>query len=90
MSAASKVRVECYEGYRGQETPRRFYVRERPVEVLEVVDRWLSPDRRYFKLQTVDGTYILRHDTGADAWDLASFTARPQEIPSAGDRSSDS
>ena len=80
MRASSRVQVECYAGYRGEETPRRFYVHERRVDVLNVVDRWLSPDHRYFKLQAVDGTYILRHDTDEDKWGLTLYTARPLEI----------
>jgi len=57
------VRVECYAGYRGEETPRRFSFGERQVEVDEVVDRWLTPDHRYFKVRGDDGSvYVLRHD----------------------------
>jgi len=68
------VRVECYAGYRGEETPRRFSIGGRDVEVSEVLDRWLSPDHRYFKLKGDDGdTYILRHDTEADRWELTLF-----------------
>ena len=88
MQVPATVRVECYSGYRGEETPRRFYHRDRRVDVLKVVDRWLSPAHRYFKLQTLDGTFILRHDTGHDRWDLELFRARPLEIDS-GDRAGD-
>jgi hypothetical protein len=49
---------------------------------LSVEDRWLSPDHRYFKLQTLEGTYILRHDTGHGQWSLALYRARPLEIDS--------
>ena len=80
MRTSASVRVECYAGYRGEETPRRFYHRNRRVDVLSVVDRWLSPEHRYFKLQTLDGTYILRHDTSHDQWNLALFRARPLAI----------
>lgn len=68
------VRVECYAGYRGEETPRRFWIGDRGVEAVEVIDRWLSPDHRYFKLKGGDGdTYILRHDTVAGRWELTLF-----------------
>jgi hypothetical protein len=50
-----RIRVECYAGYRGEETPRRFFLGERAVEVREVVDRWLAPDHRYFKVRGSDG-----------------------------------
>jgi hypothetical protein len=68
------VRVECYAGHRGEETPRRLWIGGRAVEVVEVFDRWLSPDHRYFKLKGSDGDiYILRHDTEADRWELTLF-----------------
>jgi hypothetical protein len=68
------IEVECYSGHRGEETPRRFRLGERRVEVIEVVDQWLAPDHRYFKVRGDDGdTYILRHDPGRHIWDLTMF-----------------
>jgi len=68
------VRVECYAGHRGEETPRRFFLGERRVEVAEVLDRWLAPDHAYFKVRgNDDAVYILRHDDVADAWQLTMF-----------------
>ncbi len=68
------IRVECYAGYRGEETPRRFWIDERCVEVADVLDRWLAPDHRYFKVRGDDGdTYILRHDGAADRWEMTMF-----------------
>jgi hypothetical protein len=38
--------------------------------VREILDRWLAPDRRYFKLRADDGgIYILCHDE-QHGWDL--------------------
>lgn len=69
-----RIRVECYAGHRGEETPRRFYLGERAVEVSEVLDRWLSPDHRYFKVRGSDGgEYLLRHDADSGEWELTSF-----------------
>ncbi len=69
-----ELRVECYAGYRGEETPRRILFGERSVEVTEVLDRWLAPDHRYFKvLGADDATYILRHDVARDSWELSLF-----------------
>ena len=34
------IRVECYAGAKADETPRRFTLEERTVEVGEVLDRW--------------------------------------------------
>ncbi len=65
------VRVECYAGYRGEETPRRFSFGERQVEVDEVVNRWLTPDHRYFKVRGDDGgVYVLRHDAVSGRWEM--------------------
>lgn len=68
------VLVECHAGHRGEETPRRFRLGERIIDVAEILDRWLAPDHRYFKVRGADGDiYILRHDTLADAWELTMF-----------------
>ena len=46
-----KIQVECYSGYRGEETPRRLTFGVREIEVAEVLDQWLAPDHRYFKVR---------------------------------------
>jgi len=72
-----EVRVVCYSGYRGDETPRKFYLGERRIEIATVIDRWLSPEHRYFKLLSTDADiYILRHDSSADLWELTLFESR--------------
>ncbi len=69
------VRVECYAGHRGEETPRAFLLGDRRIEVVDVLDRWLAPDHRYFKLAGDDGcTYIVRHDVEHDTWELTMFS----------------
>jgi hypothetical protein len=71
-----RVQVECYAGYRGEETPRAFWLGERRVDVTEILDRWLAPDHRYFKLRDDDGdVYILRHDGAAGEWHVTMFRA---------------
>jgi len=68
------IRVECYAGYRGEEEPLRFHLGARTVEVVDILDRWLAPDHRYFKVTGEDGaTYIIRYDTQADRWELTMF-----------------
>ena len=69
------VDVECYAGHRGEETPRAFRLGERRIEVARVLDRWLAPDHRYFKVRTGEGIYILRNDTISGAWELIMFRA---------------
>ena len=70
-----KVNVRCYAGYRGEERPTSFTVWEREVQVVEVLDQWLAPDHRYFKLKGSDGAvYILRHDEGRQEWELTFYS----------------
>ena len=74
----SSVRVECHAGYRGEETPRCFFLGPRKVEVVDVLDRWLAPEHRYFKIQGDDGCrYILRHYALAGVWEMAMFESAP-------------
>jgi hypothetical protein len=68
------VDVECYAGYRGEQTPRRFRLGERQVEIADVVDSWVAPDHRYFKVQDTQGDlYVLRNDVASDRWELTMF-----------------
>ena len=63
--------VVCYAGYRGEEEPRRVTFAGREIEVAEILDRWLDPRHRYFKVRgNDDGTYLLRHDTASGEWEL--------------------
>ena len=76
MSDNPGIRVECYAGHRGEETPRRFFLGERLVEIVDVLDRWLDPDRRYFKVKGDDGgIYILCHDVKTGTWEMTMFNS---------------
>jgi hypothetical protein len=69
-----QIQVECYAGYRGEETPRRVQIGNRQMEIIEIIDRWLAPQHRYFKFKTADGSlWIIRHDTRTEQWELTFF-----------------
>ncbi|MBW2356736.1 MAG: hypothetical protein JRF23_08250 [Deltaproteobacteria bacterium] len=71
-----EIQVQCHAGYRGEETPRAFRLGDRQVAVAAVLDRWLAPDHRYFKVAGDDGgIYILRHDPAQDRWEMTLFQA---------------
>ncbi len=77
LSAALSAHVECDSGRSGEETPRRIDFGSRSVAVIEVVDRWLSPDHKYFKVTGDDGaSYVLRHDTNSRVWEVILFEAK--------------
>lgn len=78
------IRVQCHAGYMGEETPRRFYIGTRPVKIVAIIDRWLAPDHRYFKVIGDDGgTYIIRHDTFNRSWELTMYEKKgiPDIVP---------
>lgn len=72
-----QIRVDCYAGYRGEETPRRLILGSCRIGIVAVEDRWLAPEHRYFKLIGDDGgLYIIRHDTSRDVWELTFYTTQ--------------
>ena len=69
-----EIKVECYAGYRGEETPRNIWFKSRKIRVKKILDRWLDPDHRYFKLLGDDaGIYIIRHDMNSWIWELTFY-----------------
>ena len=79
------IQVECYAGYRGEETPRYIRMAKNKIEVREIVDRWLSTDHRYFKILGSDGaTYIIRHDAEAWCWELVFYQSAEMTSPATG------
>jgi hypothetical protein len=59
---------------RGEQTPRTLILADRRIAVVEVLDAWLAPDHRYFKLKGEDGdTYLVRHDERRGLWELTMF-----------------
>ena len=68
------VRVECYAGHRAEESPRRFFIGKRKIEVIEIIDRWLGPNHSHFKVRGGDGgIYILRYDLDSGSWEMTLF-----------------
>ncbi len=68
------IKVECYAGYRGDETPRRILFDKRTIAVVEVIDRWLGSDHRYFKvLGSAAAAYTLRQNIPTHAWEMTMY-----------------
>jgi len=74
------IQVECYAGVKADETPRRFKLEERVIEITEVSDRWYQvksqpewPRADYFKVRGVDQhDYLLKHDLESEDGSWAS------------------
>ncbi len=74
MESPFILKVECYAGYRGEETPRCIWLGERKIEVVRVIDRWLGSDHRYFKILGDNrALYIIRHDIQKWTWELIFY-----------------
>lgn len=68
------LEVTCSPGHGGEETPKRFALAGRAIEIAEVADAWFAPDHRYFKVRGHDGRwYIIRHDVAAGHWELTMY-----------------
>ena len=71
VSDALAVAVDCYAGSRGEETPRRFTFENRLIEIRTVVERWQTPDHRYFNVSTAARErYTLRQDVRSGVWEV--------------------
>jgi hypothetical protein len=69
-----RIAVECYAGYKGEETPRTIVLGGRRITVADVIDCWLAPDHRYFKIRGDDDhLYIIRQDVESGDWMLTMF-----------------
>lgn len=72
------ITVECYAGFKADETPRRFIWEGLTLDVKEVLDRWYQieskpewPRADYFKVRGIDEhEYLLKHDLETDEWFL--------------------
>jgi hypothetical protein len=74
------LRVDCDAGHCGDSEPRRLHIGQRAVAVTEIIDRWLDPGHRYFKLRGDDGgVYLLRQDTIEDRWELILYDSGRRE-----------
>jgi hypothetical protein len=79
------VAVECYSGYKGEETPRAFIYQNRRFEILEVLDRWYEGGmdssgvaHNYFKAKTPDGEiFLLRYTPRFQSWTLCRQVPAP-------------
>jgi hypothetical protein len=73
-----RIQVQCYSGYRINESPISFVYKGIRHDITEVIDRWYEggsipgrPSMDYFKVRTSMGEeYILRYNSLFDAWAL--------------------
>ena len=74
--APAMVRVECTSSISGLLEPGVIWFGSRRVEVRAVTDRWYGGERRWWKVETAEGAYILRLDEASGNWELAAVVGQ--------------
>jgi hypothetical protein len=78
MKHLELIHVECYSGYKANETPRAFTWRGKRYTIVEIRDRWYeggisrkSTKLDYYRVLAKDGKeYLLRYNSLFDKWAL--------------------
>jgi hypothetical protein len=71
---STKLRVECYAGYKADQRPIKFWLDDALHFVDSIGDQWYGPEASYFRVHADDGnTYLLAHNTKTDQWTLETF-----------------
>ncbi len=70
-----KVEVQAYAGYRGEESPRAFFLMGKRIEVTKIIEQWSEEDvesrsrLRCFRVRGSDWrAHILCHDEEKTQW----------------------
>lgn len=72
-----RLQVNCRAETRAEETPVALIFGGRTLAVERILDRWLAPDHRYFKVLGDDGcVYIIRLDMESLEWELVYYNSK--------------
>jgi hypothetical protein len=67
------IRVETYSGYKADEYPKRFWIDDQMIEVMDIEDRWYGPGYSYFKVFASNAKrYILKQDHSSNSWEATT------------------
>lgn len=68
-------RVTSYSGYRGEESPRAFFINSDKIDVVEILEMWLEEDidakdrKRFFRVRGDDNKiYKIFCSDAASGW----------------------
>jgi hypothetical protein len=78
MNQLEPIQVECYAGYKADESPRAFVYKNRRYNIVLILDRWYAagvrskmPQLDYYKVKADDSReYIIRYNHLFDKWAL--------------------
>ena len=70
-----KIKVESFSDAKSQESPAKFLLGSREIQIEAVVDRWYGEQACYFRvLGSDENSYILKGPLEDGTWELVSFT----------------
>lgn len=73
-----RIEVDCYAGYKANESPRSMVLDSRMIKITQILDRWYEggvktdqPKLDYFKVLTEKNQkYLIRYNSLFDSWSL--------------------
>lgn len=72
-----KLQVQSYSGYKANERPTLFSLKDRRVGIVDIIDRWYGTDHDFFKVLADDGrVYLLKWHRFTDEWFLVKVVER--------------
>jgi len=72
-----KLQVESYSGYKANERPTLFCLKDRRVGIVDIIDRWYGTNHDFFKVLADDGrVYVLKWQRFTDEWFLVKVVER--------------
>jgi hypothetical protein len=72
-----KLQVESDSGYKANERPTLFCLKDRRVGLVDIIDRWYGTDHDFFKVLADDGrVYVLKWQRFTDEWFLVKVVER--------------
>lgn len=78
--ADQRVDIGSYSGYKGEESPRVFFVHGEKITVMNILRMWIEEgeqDRKRRRFYTLEGSdrfiHTLYHDIDSDGWFYSGF-----------------
>lgn len=76
-----EVTVHTYSGYKADEYPLSVQIGDQCLSIIDIEDRWYSPDYSYFKIFTDNAKrYILKQCHKNRIWDIEEVKNHTENI----------
>lgn len=72
-----KIEVTAYGGYKGDERPISFIVNNQKIKVIEILERWIDPDKDFFKILAEDSRiYTISRERKSDEYRIERISEK--------------